>query len=295
MGRASPRNGAIVKLMSRTQSLGLLLITVTVLVPIPLAAQSAQQPARPRPKRVLAWGDTLTAFQHDSISHALATMERLGHDSGAYEMYIRTDSQLITKQAVPAPARNTRNLNYFDAIFYFGTGDNLDAQQKKDLMSFIREDGKGFVGAHTGDDAFFEWPEFLEMIGGYFDNHPWSSFDAPVIIEDPAFPAMKHFPVRFTIKDEIYQHRDFSRSKIRVLASLDSTKLDYTKPNIHRDDKDFPVAWAKMYGKGRVFYSTFGHAAETWDDPQIQKMYFEATRWALRLTGDDVTPGKPGN
>ena len=46
-----------------------------------------------------------------------------------------------------------------------------------------------------------------------------------------------------------------------------------------------------MYGKGRVFYSTFGHAAETWDDPQIQKMYFEATRWALRLTGDDVTPG----
>ena len=105
---------------------------------------------------------------------------------------------------------------------------------------------------------------------------------------------MKHFPVRFTIKDEIYQHKDFSRAKIRVLASLDSTKLDYTKPNIHREDKDFPVAWAKMYGKGRVFYSTFGHAAETWDDPQIQKMYFEATRWALRLTGDDVTPGNAG-
>ena len=102
---------------------------------IPLAAQAPQN----RPKRVLAWGDTITAFQHDSISHALATMERLGHDSGAYEMYIRTDSQLITKQTIPAPARNTRNLNYFDAIFYFGTGDNLDAQQKKDLMSFIKE------------------------------------------------------------------------------------------------------------------------------------------------------------
>ena len=107
-------------------------------------------------------------------------------------------------------------------------------------MSFIKEDGKGFVGAHTGDDAFFEWPEFLEMIGGYFDNHPWSSFDAPIVIEDPAFPAMKHFPVRFTIKDEIYQHKDFSRAKIRVLASLDSSKLDYTKPNIHRDGQGFP-------------------------------------------------------
>jgi type 1 glutamine amidotransferase len=78
---------------------------------------------------------------------------------------------------------------------------------------------------------------------------------------------------------------------VRVLASLDASKLDYTKPNIHRQDRDFAVAWAKMYGKGRVFYSSFGHAAETWDNPQVQKMYFEATRWALRLTGDDVTPG----
>ena len=277
--------------MSHTRTLGLSLVALSALLPIPLAAQSAPQAVRLQPKRVLAWGDTLTAFQHDSISHALATMERLGHESGAYEMYIRTDSQWITKQPVPAPARNTRNLNYFDAIFYFGTGDNLNAQQKKDLLSFIKEDGKGFIGAHTGDDAFFEWPEFLEMIGGYFDGHPWSSFDAPIVIEDPTFPAMKHFPVRFTIKDEIYQHKDFSRAKVRVLASLDSSKLDYTKPNIHREDKDFAVAWAKMYGKGRVFYATFGHAPETWDDPQIQKMYFEATRWTLRLTGDDVTPG----
>uniref|UniRef100_Q024I3 ThuA-like domain-containing protein n=1 Tax=Solibacter usitatus (strain Ellin6076) TaxID=234267 RepID=Q024I3_SOLUE len=256
-----------------------------------LSPLASQTPQRPRPKRVLAWGDTLTAFQHDSISHALATMERLGHDSGAYEMYIRTDSQLITKQAIPAPARNTRNLDYFDAIFYFGTGDNLTAAQKKDLITFVKDEGKGFVGAHTGDDAFFEWPEFGEMIGGYFDNHPWGQFDAPVIVEDPGFPAMKHFPARFTIHDEIYQHKDFDRTKVRVLASLDASKLDYTKPNIHRTDRDFAVAWAKMYGKGRVFYSSFGHAPETWDDPQVQKMYFEATRWVLRLVGDDVTPG----
>ncbi len=126
------------------------------------------------------------------------------------------------------------------------------------------------------------------MIGGWFDNHPWGVFDAPVIVEDPSFPAMKPFPARFTIHDEIYEHKNFDRSKVHVLARLDASKLDYTKPNINRADHDFPVAWAKMYGKGRVFYSTFGHAAETWDDPMIQKMYFEAVRWALRLTGDDV-------
>ena len=51
---------------------------------------------------------------------------------------------------------------------------------------------------------------------------------------------------------------------------------------------DFPVAWVKKYGKGNVFYSTFGHPDAAWDNPDIQKMYFEAIRWALGLV--DYTP-----
>src|SRR5262249_35178106 len=149
----------------------------------------------------------------------LATMERLGRETGAYEMYIRTDSQLITKHTIPQPARNTRNLTYFDAIFFMGTGEGLSAEQRADLLSFVKDDGKGFVGAHTGDDAYFEWPEFGEMIGGYFDQHPWGVFDAPIRVEDPKFPAMRHLPKEFTIKDEIYQHKSWSRDKVHVLAS----------------------------------------------------------------------------
>jgi type 1 glutamine amidotransferase len=122
------------------------------------------------------------------------------------------------------------------------------------------------------------------MVGGWFDGHPWGVFEAPVIVEDGKFAPMRHLPERFTIRDEIYQHKNFSRDKIHVLARLDASKLDYTKPNIHREDKDFPVAWSKMYGKGRVFYATFGHAAETWDDVRVQKLYLEAVKWALRLT-----------
>jgi type 1 glutamine amidotransferase len=246
----------------------------------------------PQPKHLLAIGDVRSGFQHDSVSHALSTIERLGRESGIYITYIRTDSQLLTKQPITSGDRkniNGRNLNYFDAIFYMGTGEgDLSDQQKADLLSFIKVDGKGFIGAHTGDDAYFNWPEFGEMIGGYFDNHPWGVFDAPVIVEDPDFAAMKPFPSTFTIHDEIYQHKDFSRDKIHVLARLDASKLDFTKPNIRRTDRDFPIAWTKMYGKGRVFYSTFGHADETWDDPRVQKMYLEAIRWALKLSGSDV-------
>ena len=252
------------------------------------------QPPTPnaRGKKLLAIGDVRTGFQHDSVSHALATIERLGRESGAYDAYIRTDSQLLTKSYITVGDRksiNARNLDYFDAIFFIGTGENeLTDQQKKDFMSFIKDDGKGFVGAHTGDDAYFTWPEFGEMIGGFFVNHPWGVFKAPVIVEDPSFPAMKSFPSEFIIEDEIYEHKSFSREKVRVLARLDATKLDFTKSAIHRTDKDFPVAWAKMYGKGRVFYSTFGHTDSVWDDPRVQKMYLEAIRWALRETGTDI-------
>jgi len=103
---------------------------------------------------------------------------------------------------------------------------------------------------------------------------------------------MKPFPPSFTIRDEIYVHKaPFSRDKVHVLASLDASKLDYAKAqNLHRTDQDFPSRMVQMYGKGRVFYSTFGHAPETWDDPRVQKMYLEAIKWSVGLTSGSTTP-----
>ena len=180
---------------------------------------------------------------------------------------------------------NAKNLDYFDAIFFMGTGEgDLSDQQKKDLLAFIHDDGKGFIGAHCADDAFYSWPEYGEMIGGYFDNHPWGVFDAPIVVEDPNFPAMRFFPREFTIHDEIYVHKTFSRDKVHVLASMDASKLDYSKArDLHGTSRDFPVAWTKSYGKGRVFYSVFGHTPEVWDNPAIQKMYLAAIKWAMGI------------
>jgi len=45
-----------------------------------------------------------------------------------------------------------------------------------------------------------------------------------------------------------------------------------------------------MYGKGRVFYSTLGHPNESWIDPDISKMYFEAIKWVLGLTEGSTAP-----
>src|SRR5450432_423452 len=112
-----------------------------------LLAFAATLTAQTRKKKVLAIGD-VKGFQHDSVSHALATIERLGRESGIYDTYIRTDTQLLTKQKLEAG--NAKNLSYFDAVIFYTTGElDMDDQQKKDLLSFVHDDGKGFIGIHS--------------------------------------------------------------------------------------------------------------------------------------------------
>ena len=238
-------------------------------------------------KRLLAIGEE-KGYRHEAVSHALATIERLGRESGIWDTYIRTDTEALTKKKLEY---NAQNLNDFDAVvFYTGGTLEMDDSQKADFLSFIHDEGKGFIGIHSATITFTKWPEFGEMIGGYFDEHPWGTFDAPVIVEDPGFPGMSQWPREFIIKDEIYQIKNYSRDDRRVLMRLDAAKLKLDNTRVHRTDKDFAVAWAKMYGKGRVFYSTLGHVTENWDDPRFQSMMTGAIKWALRLENADITP-----
>jgi len=242
-------------------------------------------------KHVLVIGET-KGFEHDSVPDAMVAIFELGRDSGLWDTTLRTDTELLTKKKLE---RNAKNLDYFDAIVFTSTTGELDMDdsQKADMMSFIKEDGKGFVGIHAALDTNYKWPEYGEMIGGWFNEHPWMTFNAPIINEDPNFPAVRHFPHEFVKYDEIYQPKEWSRDKVNVLLSLDPSRLHYeNNPRIHRDDHDFAIAWSKMYGKGRVFYSTLGHTEEAWSDPDIRKMYFEAVKWVLGMT-DGSTASHP--
>jgi uncharacterized protein len=249
--------------------------------------------AQPQKKRLLAIGDS-RGFQHDAVSHALGTIWKIGQESGIYDTYIRTDTELITKRKLPS---NAKNLDFFDAIFFYTSGElNMDDEQKAAFLAFIRDDGKGFLGAHSANDTFYKWPEYGEMLGAYFDLHPWNQFQAPIIVEDRDFPATRHFPPRFIILDEIYQMKDFSRDRVRVLMRLDADQIDLTRKGVKRTDRDFAVTWVREYGKGRVFYSSLGHREEVWDRPDVQKMWLEAIRWVMGLVPGDATPRpKPAN
>jgi len=245
-----------------------------------LAASLALGQTTPAKKRLLVIGEE-KGYRHEAITHAMATIEKLGRETGAWDTVIRTDTEPLTKKKLEY---NAKNLNDFDAVvFYTGGTLEMDDQQKADFLSFIHDDGKGFIGIHSATITFTKWPEYGEMIGGYFDEHPWGTFDAPVLVEDPTFPGMKQWGPSFVIKDEIYQMKQFSRENTHVLMRLDDSKLDLSNPKVHRKDHDFAVTWTKMYGKGRVFYTTLGHVDTNWDKPEMQQMFVQAIKWALRL------------
>jgi uncharacterized protein len=245
----------------------------------------------PARKRVLAWADTRNGqAQHESVGHALAVIERLGYDSGMWDTFIRTDSNIIAKapkKTDGSPASGGPSLSNVDAIFFMGHREvQLDAAQKEELLAFVRE-GRGFVAAHVGLTAFESWPEFGELIGARFDQHPISG-PGTIINESPDFPATKHFAPSFPFSDEFYQPKEISREKVDVLLRLDLSNVP-ANPSLHLNG-DYPLAWAKMYGKGRVFFGSFAHSSATWDIRDVQQMYFEAMRWALGLSDAEPKP-----
>ncbi len=124
---------------------------------------SAQIPEAPKRKRILAIGQS-KGFQHDSMPEGQATIWKLGKETGLWETFLRTDTELITKKNLGS---NGKNLDSFDAVFFFTSGElDLDEEQKTALLDFIRQDGKGLMAAHSGV------AEYGELVGGYFDVHP---------------------------------------------------------------------------------------------------------------------------
>jgi type 1 glutamine amidotransferase len=227
-------------------------------------------------------------YQHDSISTAMATLYNLGRRSNYWDTFFRTDCAAVTKKPLKWGAKN---LDAFDAVAFFTDGDlDMDDSQKADLLSFVREDGKGFIGIHSAAITFLSWPQYGQMLGGYFDGHPWGEFAAPLVVEDSAFPGMGHLSRSFTLQDEIYQIKDFSRANVRVLLRLDASKVDLSRKGVHRKDNDFAVIWARAYGKGRVLYNGLGHRQDVWERPDIQKMWLDMVRWSMGDLPGDATP-----
>jgi len=211
-------------------------------------------------------------FHHAVTDHSADVMKDLGQDSKAFTVDVTKDS----KSALTAA-----NLKKYDAVVFYTTGElPLSEQQKSDFMKWVKA-GHGVVGIHCATDTNYNWPEWGEMMGAYFDGHPWTAGSVLTLRnEDPKFPSQVQWPKEFQWTDEFYQFRNWDRNKVHVLLSADPDKLDMSRKGIKRTDHDFANAWVKYWGKGRVFYTALGHDEHSWDSPDFRKHLTAGIRWA---------------
>jgi len=217
-------------------------------------------------------------YRHDSLPESERVLAEAAARAGL-EVTVTQDLSLISAET----------LREYAAVFFFTSGElALSERQKSDLLAFVRG-GKGFGGAHSATDTLYGWPEYGELIGAYFDGHPWAQ-EVAIDVEDPAHPAMRHLGNSFRIADEIYQFRNFSRERVRVLLTLDPGSVDPGAGGVKRAGGDFALAWCRDYGAGRVFYTALGHGEETWRDPRFRTMIEQALLWLAGEIPADAAP-----
>jgi len=212
-------------------------------------------------------------FRHGVVNrhgNELSTAERALQAAarGQFEVVATDDCGAITAS----------NLENFSAVVFYTTGELPISSENRDALLDFVNTGGGFVGVHSATDTFYRWPEYGELIGGYFDGHPWHQ-KVRIKVEDPSHPAMARLGRSFEIMDEIYQFKSFSRDRVHVLMSLDTGSVDAGRGK--RGDGDYALAWSRSYGNGRVFYTALGHRPEVWADPRFRRHLVAGIRWAM--------------
>jgi type 1 glutamine amidotransferase len=220
------------------------------------------------PERVLYFTYS-AAYRHEVIPLSAAILTQLGTISGAFEVIATEDMSEFS----------TGNLERYAAVMFFTSGEiPMSAVQKTALLDFVRS-GRGFLGVHSATDTFYAWPDYLDLIGGYFNGHPWHQV-ATIEVSDAADPLVAFLGPSLQLNDEIYQVSDFDYRGSRVLLRLDASSVDLGKAGVHQRFYGWPLAWKRSFGAGRVFYSALGHEPAVWQDPRYQRILTNAILWS---------------
>jgi putative membrane-bound dehydrogenase-like protein len=205
-----------------------------------------------RPLRVLFLGHTSTHHPSMTLMPILAApLARKGIQ--------------LTHVATPAEALRPEVLAQYDALMIYANHTDITEAQEQALMSFV-EGGKGVVALHCASFMFTKAPRFIPMIGGQFSTHGTGEFTAEIVAPD--HPIMDGL-APFTTWDETYVHTRHNPVDRTVLME-------------RVDDKGRePYTWVRTQGKGRVFYTAFGHDERTWRNPGFQLLVERATTWAV--------------
>jgi uncharacterized protein len=178
---------------------------------------------------------------------------------------------------------NPEQLAKFDAVvFNNSTGRLLDDDQQKVFQEYV-ENGGSLIGIHgAGDDSHhWDWYE-QNLVGSLFSHHSLNpQFQETEITLDAVQDSLmsQGLPARWTHADEWYVFFENPRDKgFNIIYTIDGEKINpdgnilLTKDKNFGMGKDHPVAWYRMTGKGRTFYTSIGHDATAWKQDAFVRM-----------------------
>ena len=177
------------------------------------------------------------------------------------------------------------DLDQFDLIAFYTTGNVLSPQRKTKMLKAI-QGGKGFIGFHCATDSFHSSgiDPYTAMIGAEFIVHG-AQQKATMKVVSPNFPGIKGLGDSFALNEEWYAQHKFAPD-LHVILVQETAGMEgpmYQRP-------PYPATWARMHGKGRVFYTSMGHREDVWTNPIFQQIVLGGIAWALRNVDADVAP-----
>ncbi len=200
-----------------------------------------------------------------------------GHEPGKYVSMLLP--WLLSEGAV---ADTTSSLDIYTDSIYMSSVDliiqaytmsMITPRQEEGLLAAVRG-GAGLAGWHGGlADAFRNNPAYQYMVGGQWVAHPGGVIDYTVTITDPDDPVTSGLSAFAMHSEQYYMHVD---PNVKVLATTTFTgEHDYWSEGC-----TMPVVWKKMYGRGRVFYSSLGHVAADMEVPEALEILRRGIRWS---------------
>lgn len=210
--------------------------------------------------------------EHHAYREQSAYLARLLEETGRYRATIAEDAAILETPAfstydiliVPSDRRDPDS--------------KLSPRRQEAIFSFVKS-GRGYVSIHGGDNAAADWlPEWREMLGGIFSHQGLpdgktrkGSYTVKIVDRDhPVAQGLDDF----NIKDELYYQIQM-QPDVKPIAT------------VRYQDKDWPVAWTREYGSGRVFHTPLGH--QGWKDPQKDDPLRDPNLARLIVQGVDWT------
>jgi putative membrane-bound dehydrogenase-like protein len=169
---------------------------------------------------------------------------------------------------------DSKRLAGYDGLLIYANLTRITPEQEKALLDFV-EGGKGLIPLHCASYCFLNSPRYIALVGAQFLRHGTGTFRTT--ITEPDHPIMRGFK-GFESWDETYVHTKHN--------DKDRTVLEYRADNGKRE----PWTWVRTQGKGRVFYTAWGHDERTWSNPGFQNLVERGIRWAVGRDPAAVPP-----